>query len=120
MNLKKEIGQNAEQQAERYLISKGLSPVARNVHFKTGELDLVMRDGEQLVFVEVRYRKNSAYGSAMESITTSKQQKLIRTALLYCQKNRISGPWRIDVIAITAAAAGRKEVLDWIPSAITG
>lgn len=112
-------GYQAEEVAEQYLQQQGLKPIERNVHFKTGELDLVMQDKNMLVFVEVRYRKSSHFGSAAETVTHSKQQKLIRTALLYCQKNQIQTPWRIDVIAITGIKKHQNAKIHWIPSAIT-
>lgn len=111
-------GQDAEVRAEAFLISKGLQPVARNVFFKTGELDLVMRDGDTLVFVEVRRRKSNRFGSPAESITQSKQNKLILTALLYCQKYKVRSPWRIDVVTVLATSSLPPE-LNWLPSAIT-
>lgn len=119
MGQTQQIGQGAEDLAEAYLIQQGLQPITRNVHFKTGEIDLIMRDQQSLVFVEVRFRKNSRFGSALESITRNKQQKLIRSALLYCQKHQIHSPWRIDVVAITPATPEREQQIDWIPSAIS-
>lgn len=113
-------GYNAEQLAENYLQQQGLKPVARNIHFRTGELDLIMQDGQTLVFIEVRYRKNSHFGCPGETVTAAKQQKLVRSALLYCQKYNIQTPWRLDVVAITQAGAQQTPEIHWIPSAITG
>ncbi|WP_417596683.1 YraN family protein [Oceanospirillum sp.] len=111
-------GHSAEEIAECYLEQQGLTPIERNVYFKTGEIDLVMHDNDTLVFVEVRFRKSSDFGSPAETVTRSKQDKLIRTALLYCQKNKISTPWRIDVVAMTHNPKTAFEI-NWIPSAIT-
>lgn len=112
-------GYKAEEAAESYLKSQGLEPMDRNVFFKTGELDLVMKDRETLVFVEVRYRKNKQFGSPAETVTRSKQEKLIRTALLYCQKNNVTSPWRIDVVAINDIINSHEKEISWIPSAVT-
>ena len=112
-------GYHAEEIAECYLQQQGLIPVERNVHFKTGELDLVMQENNTLVFVEVRYRKSSHFGSAAETVTRSKQQKLIRSAQLYCQQHQIKKPWRIDVIAITGHEHQQGQEIHWIPSAVT-
>jgi len=112
-------GHSAEEVAEYYLEQQGLTPIERNVYFKTGEIDLVMRDKATLVFVEVRFRKNSYFGSPAETVTRSKQEKLIRTALLYCQKNKIDTPWRIDVVAIAHNPRKTAPEINWIPSAIT-
>ena len=114
-----ETGQNAELLAQYFLQEQGLIYIRRNVHFKTGEIDLVMQDKHCLVFIEVRYRQNKYYGSAAESITISKQKKLIRSALLYCQKYKVQSPWRIDVVAITPASLDQPLDINWIPSAIT-
>ncbi|WP_086481157.1 YraN family protein [Oceanospirillum sanctuarii] len=112
-------GYKAEDEAESYLISHGLTALERNVHFKTGELDLIMQDRDTLVFVEVRYRKNKRFGSPAETVTRSKQEKLIRSALLYCQKNNITSPWRIDVVAINDNPNSVAREISWIPSAVT-
>lgn len=106
-------GYEAEQAAEKYLQKQGLVALARNITFKTGEIDLIMQEGDTLVFVEVRYRKSSLFGSPAETVTPSKQKKLIQTALLYCQRKGVTSPWRIDVIEITGSQ------INWIPSAIT-
>lgn len=113
------VGYKAEEAAEAYLESQGLKAVERNVHFKTGELDLVMKDKDTLVFVEVRYRKNKRFGSPAETVTRSKQEKLVRTALLYCQKHNITSPWRIDVVAINDIKSSHEKEISWIPSAVT-
>ncbi|KMK51852.1 hypothetical protein RO21_03855 [[Actinobacillus] muris] len=72
-----------EQKARAFLETKGLSYVAQNQAFKCGELDLVMQEGKTLVFVEVRQRKNTQFGSALESINAAKQQKWLKAANLW-------------------------------------
>lgn len=118
MGRTQQIGQAAELLAEAYLRDQGLTPVARNVHFKTGELDLVMQDASGLVFVEVRSRNSNRFGGAAASITAAKQRRLINSALLYCQRNGIDLPWRIDVIAITRLPGQPEPEIHWIPSAV--
>jgi len=93
-------GKEAEQLAADMLRAQGLREVCRNYHCRGGEIDLIMRDGEQLVFVEVRYRSRSDYGTAAESVQQTKQQRLTLAALHYLQKSRYSGPCRFDVVAI--------------------
>ena len=73
-SLKRQQGAGFEHQARLFLESKGLKFIAANQHFKCGELDLVMQDGQTIVFVEVRQRSNSAFGSAVESVDWQKQQ----------------------------------------------
>jgi len=67
--------------AADWLSAKGLRLVDRNQHAKGGELDLVMRDGETLVFVEVRHRASHRFGTPAETITTTKQRRLTQAAL---------------------------------------
>jgi putative endonuclease len=114
-----QTGMDAESEALDFLQQQGLIFNARNVRFKGGEIDLVMQHKQTRVFVEVRYRKSNRYGSALESITISKQQRLIRSALLYNQRYPTSQPWRIDVISITAQTADSARSLEWLQSAIS-
>lgn len=107
-------GEHAEQQAERFLIGKGLTPICRNFRCKAGELDLVMADGQTLVIVEVRFRKSRKYGSALESITGAKQSRIIAATQVYLAKQKIDRAVRFDVIAITGDAG-----IDWIPNAFS-
>ena len=79
-------GRDAELACCRYLQQKGLKLLAKNYHGRRGEVDLVMQDRHTVVFVEVRYRRNSDFGGALESITSSKQQKLRLTAEQYMQR----------------------------------
>lgn len=76
-------GAQAEQQAARYLRQQGLQLLAQNYRCRMGEIDLIMQDGETLVFVEVRLRSNPAFGGAAGSIDKHKQQRIIRTAQHY-------------------------------------
>ncbi|MCG7907510.1 MAG: YraN family protein [Candidatus Thiodiazotropha taylori] len=108
-------GEAAEQLAVDYLSRRGLKLVTRNFRCKVGEIDLVMREKRTLVFVEVRYRQSDDYGSALESITPSKQRKLLAAANLYLQKNQIDQACRFDVVAINGSANKRTT---WIKDAI--
>lgn len=115
---KRSQGQHYEAAAERYLISCGLSLIERNFLVKGGELDLVMRDGSSIVFVEVRYRKNQSYGHAAETVTHSKMTKLIRAANVWLMKNNLSvhsTDFRFDLVAIHR----KGEQVEWIKNAIT-
>ena len=97
----RERGQDGEEACCRYLQQQGLKLLARNYHSRRGELDLVMKDDNTVVFVEVRYRKSSAYGSALESITTRKQEKLRITAEQFLQQETKLKNGRFDVVAMT-------------------
>jgi putative endonuclease len=94
-----DVGKDAEARAQRMLIGAGLHPVARNYRCRGGEIDLVMRDGDQMVFIEVRYRSHSRYGGAASSVDPNKQKRLILAARHYLQTSRWSGPCRFDVVA---------------------
>ncbi len=83
---KRDIGQNFEKMACVYLQKQGLKLKDKNANFRVGEIDLIMTDHDQLVFVEVRYRKDNQYGGALASVTVQKQQKLIKAAQIYLQK----------------------------------
>ncbi len=76
--MNKRRGTEAEQLAETWLEQQGLKPLARNFQIPGGELDLVMRDGNTLVIMEVRHRSGKHHGSAVESITAVKQRRLVR------------------------------------------
>ncbi|MES9971482.1 MAG: YraN family protein [Candidatus Thiodiazotropha sp.] len=110
-----EYGQEAEQQALDFLESKGLRLQERNFRCKTGEIDLVMRDAEALVFVEVRFRQSNDYGRALETVTAAKQRKLLNTANRYLQMKRIDSACRFDVIALNGSGS---TPIEWIKNAI--
>ena len=100
-----DTGRYAEQWACHFLRQQGLKLVARNFRCRTGEIDLVMRDGDQLVFVEVRFRKNNTYGSPAESIDLRKQARVIRCAEYFLQRSATLArlPARFDVVTLTSA-----------------
>lgn len=90
-----------EQRAAQWLMARGLALIASNQHAKGGELDLIMRDGDTLVFVEVRHRASSRHGHPLETITPQKQRRLIRAARFYLHRNGLSCLCRFDVLAVT-------------------
>lgn len=105
-------GENAEEQAHNFLLTKGLKPVCRNFRCKQGELDLIMLDKETLVIIEVRFRKTDKYGSALESVTHKKQSRIIAATHLYLSSNKTDRPIRFDVVAISGNGN-----IDWIQNA---
>jgi len=113
---RKRIGNEAEQQACKHLQSQGLILLDKNFSTKAGEVDLIMRDGEALVFIEVRYRKNTDFGGAAASITPKKQQRIIKASLAYQQKHYPQSSMRFDVVAIE----GDNRRLNWIQNAFSG
>ncbi|MDX1593616.1 MAG: YraN family protein [Gammaproteobacteria bacterium] len=109
-------GPSAENLALEHLRDAGLSLLARNHRCRGGELDLVMADGGVVVFVEVRYRRDTRFGRAEETVTVTKQRRLITAARHYLQRRGESAPARFDVVAIHPAADGGHEV-EWIRDA---
>jgi len=105
-------GNAAEDQVLSYLVEQGLQLVTRNYSCKAGEIDLIMRDAGQLVFVEVRFRTRTDFGSALESVTPAKQRKLILTAQYYLQHTRQMPACRFDVAGI-----GQDRQIHWIKDA---
>jgi len=108
-------GQEIEQLACEYLQSCGLALIEKNYRCRRGEIDLVMKQNDTLVFVEVRYRKTQDFGGAKESITPGKQTKLHATALHYLQQHQHNANARFDVIAVTGA--GTLDNIEWIQNA---
>ena len=100
---KRSQGSLYEQKARAYLETQGLKFIAANQTFKCGELDLVMADGDTVVFVEVRQRKSNRFGSAVESIDYRKQQKWLNAAnmWLFTKRNQSldTAKCRFDVVA---------------------
>ena len=110
-------GQRVEEASEHYLQQHVLHAIERNFNSRGGEIDLVMRDGETLVFVEVRFRKNDHFGTPAESITASKKRKLLQTAQLYLLAHPLwrHQPCRFDVIAARPGENGLQ--FEWIKNA---
>lgn len=92
-----------EKKAMRYLARQGMKNFSCNYHCRFGEIDLIAHDGDGLVFIEVRYREKSNFGSALDSVTVVKQKKIRRTAKHFLQKHGLGNkmPCRFDVIGIT-------------------
>lgn len=111
-------GDAAEALARRHLEQQGLRLLAQNWRCRLGELDLVMLDADTVVFVEVRYRRHSAWGGAAESVDARKREKLSRAAQHFLQQESrwAKYPCRFDVIAINADSQAPAQ-LDWIQNA---
>lgn len=101
MDKRKQTGRQGEDIAASFLTGKGCKIIERNWRCAVGELDLVVADGDTLVFVEVRTRSGSRFGLAEESITPAKQARLIELAQTYLQES-VASPqsWRIDVVTV--------------------
>ena len=95
-------GGAAEEAAERFLARNRLLIVERNYRTRQGEIDLIAREGETLVFVEVRMRSGSGFGGALESITAAKRRRLVAAARHYLSKLTREPPCRFDVVTVQA------------------
>ncbi len=120
------LGRQGEVVAAAYLADQGWAILARNWRTRAGELDIVARDGEWLVFVEVRARRAGRRGAAPtagtpeESVTPRKQLQLIAMSEAYLFELPFAGPVRIDVIALELAADGSVTRLNHIRDAVGG
>ena len=115
---RQQSGKDAESQALKHLQQQGLRLLAQNWLCKRGELDLVMLDGDTVVFVEVRYRQHTQWGGALGSIDARKRQKLILAAQYFLQRESrwANYPCRFDVVAIDGAT-GTAPLLNWLRNA---
>ena len=111
-----DIGANAEWIAGQYLQSFGLQLLAQNFRTKAGEIDLIMRDGETLVFVEVRYRRAVDFGLPVETISAPKRRRIVRAAAQYLTTLLAIPDCRFDVITLVGDTPS-SEACDWIKSA---
>ncbi|WP_407074089.1 MULTISPECIES: YraN family protein [unclassified Pseudomonas] len=111
-------GREAEAFALTYLQQQGLSLIAQNWLCPRGELDLVMLDGDTVVFVEVRYRRHAGWGGALESVDVRKREKLAMAAQYFLQQasHWADSPCRFDVIGINGDP-GKEPSLNWLQNA---
>lgn len=109
-----EIGAHGERLAERFLEQHGVTILARNVHSRYGEIDLIAQEGETLLFIEVKFRQSNHFGSALDSVTPQKQTRFLKTVEAYLQENPSDAPLRIDVIGITNRY---RPKIEWIKNA---
>ncbi len=108
-------GAAIERIAARWLEQQGLTLLGQNQHAKGGELDLVMQDGDTLVFVEVKHRETTRYGHPLETVTAQKQRHLVHAARVYLHRQQLSCPCRFDILA----AIGTPPALtfEWVKAA---
>ncbi len=112
LSLRQAQGRSWEQAALLYLKRQGFTLVEENFRCKGGEIDLVMRDGDTLVFVEVRQRADTEHGGAAASITPAKIRRLVRAAQFYLLRFPMPPPCRFDVVAIDGAR------VEWLQNVI--
>jgi putative endonuclease len=110
-------GNHGEQLALDYLIKQGLKLIEQNINSRYGEIDIVMRDGAEWIFVGVRFRQSQEIGGGLESVNSNKQGKLINTAEHYIQTHHITHfeACRFDIIEISGDINNPK--INWIKDA---
>jgi putative endonuclease len=104
-------GEKAEALAADFLAARGMTIVERNFRRRCGELDLIGRDGDTLVFVEVRLRTRNDFGGAAASITARKRARMTAAAGLYLARLRHTPPCRFDAVLLDAIDVSRIEWL---------
>jgi putative endonuclease len=117
---RKKLGRLGENLAADHLERRGYVIRQRNYRCPVGEMDIVVEDGDCLVFVEVRTRRGREYGTPEESITVAKKAKLVEVAQTYLQEHDWPGDWRIDVVAVELTRGGRLERVTVIQNAVGG
>ena len=105
-------GNIAENKACRYLEKQGLTLVEKNYRCRNGEIDLIMQDKEELVFIEVRYRTSDTHGTAIDTVDRNKMKKLITTANHYIVRHQLDAPARFDIVGFDASFSPK-----WISNA---
>jgi len=115
----KQTGKAGERIAGQYLVKNGYRILAKNYTCRLGEIDIVAMDKNELVFVEVRTKTGTGFGSPEESITRSKKRKLVSMAQYYLKANPGSPEdYRIDVIAVTLDTGSEAAGIKHIPYAV--
>jgi putative endonuclease len=107
-------GNIAENKACQFLEKQGLTLIEKNYRCRSGEIDLIMQDNQELVFIEVRYRAKNDFGSALDSIDQHKIQKIISAASHYVSKHNSDQPMRFDVVGFDASLKP-----NWVANAFT-
>jgi putative endonuclease len=110
---KDQLGSDGENLAARHLVGAGFTVVTRNWRCPAGEIDIIARDGHDLVIVEVKTRTSTAYGDPVEAVTYRKQRKLRELATLWLHDNPHRGPVRFDVISVLYPRRGYPQIEHW-------
>ncbi len=115
--MKKELGKHGEERAARYLQNKGYKIITRNYYTRYGELDIVCKKKQEIIFVEVKTRKSVSYGTPEEAVTYKKMQKIKKAAMIYLNEGQQAFRGiRFDVITIFIDDMS-KEIINHIENA---
>ena len=118
-NYRQRIGAWGERLAEKYLLDRGFELIERNYRTRYGEVDLVMRQADLLVFVEVKTRSNDTFGFPEDSVTPLKQEHLLLAAEQYLDDHpELPENWRVDVVAILGKPGATPPEIVWFENAL--
>ncbi len=111
LNKRQLLGKQGEIEAGKFLVDRGYEIIERNFRCRLGEIDIIAREKNFVVFIEVKTRSNSSYGSAASAVTPRKQQQISRVAQLYLiEKDMISCDARFDVVEVMRAKHGEFDL----------
>ena len=117
---RKEVGARGEKLAADFLKKRGYRILQKNFRCREGEIDIIAQKDECIVFVEVRTKKSTAFGTPEESVTLAKREKLISLANTYIQDyDKPRQSWRIDVVAVELTPDNRVSRLEHIENAVS-
>lgn len=117
---RRRLGQWGEHVAGLHLDEKGLTIIAKNWRCQSGEIDIIARDADEYVFVEVKARKGQGMGLPEEGLTAKKAQKLIDLAQLYLAEHDLDPDWRIDLVAVELDEQGKLIRCEHVVNAVLG
>ena len=117
------LGQWGERQARLHLEARGYEVVAANFRCRAGEIDIVARQGDELVFVEVKTRRGGAFGSAEDAVSPARAERLVEVAEEFLQTRMDGGyrsatPWRIDLVCLNLDRRGLLQSVNHIQHAV--
>lgn len=114
------IGMEGEAVARRFLEGLGFRIVEENFVCPLGEIDLIAKDGEILVFVEVKARRSARFGTPAEAVHARKQRQILRVAEAYLRERRLKVPCRVDVVAVEFPPEGSEPRVELFRNAVQG
>ena len=118
-NYRQRIGAWGERQAENYLLERGMELIQRNYRTRYGEIDLVMKHADTLVFVEVKTRSDNRFGPPEQSVTPDKQEHLLLAAEQYVDEHLdLPVDWRVDVVAVIGKPGSTPVEIIWFENAL--
>jgi len=118
-DIRKRTGAFGEAVARKYLVQHGYRILETNYSCSIGEIDIVARDDDFLVFIEVRTKRSRQFGTPEESITATKRARLVNLAQAYLQQHEdVPEFWRIDVVAIEVGQGGKVSRIELIKNAV--